>query len=253
MDSALGTAFNDEPEIIHHEFILELISSSTPHPALCSLTQRQYISRNGIIGFCNNSRQAQRVAAAAQRARYLNEAHSPAAFTCRDSHITWQLSEALPQILCSPAALAILLVEHAYSSLFFESCHARRVARTRRNGPSRRMRRFSRSQRLSRHTTYRRRSQRRRHKPPPLRKVFFPFCVSGSEVPSFYLLGLKAQPAVFVFPAGYTCTSWRCSLSRCSIFSVSIHHAQPHPSCEYVRSHMWLRRRGPSKRFQPIF
>ena len=91
----------------------------------------------GGFGFGDFSRQAQRLAAAAQQARYNNEVRKPSSFTCLHLHIEWQLSEALQQILRSPTALAVLLVEHAYSSLFFDSILARHVAGARRNGPTR--------------------------------------------------------------------------------------------------------------------
>ena len=91
----------------------------------------------GGFGFGDFSRQAQRLAAAAQQARYNNEVRKPSSFTCLHLHIEWQLSEARQQILRSPTALAVLLVEHAYSSLFFDSILARHVAGARRNGPTR--------------------------------------------------------------------------------------------------------------------
>ena len=144
----------------------------------------------GGFGFGDFSRQAQRLAAAAQQARYNNEVRKPSSFTCLHLHIEWQLSEALQQILRSPTALAVLLVEHAYSSLFFDSILARHVAGARRNGPTRFGVWFAAPSRytppVSHRTPYHRRSQRRRHKPPPLCKVLFPFhWVCCLPVPQF--------------------------------------------------------------------
>ena len=106
------------------------------------------------------------------------------------SLLEWQLSEALQQILRSPTALAVLLVEHAYSSLFFDSILARHVAGARRNGPTRFGVWFAAPSRytppVSHRTPYHRRSQRRRHKPPPFCKVLFPFhWVCCLPVPQF--------------------------------------------------------------------
>ena len=180
------------PDVIQHEFVLELIASSSSGPVARDESQRNYLIQNIIIGFCDGSRKKQRLAAAAQGARYNNELLRASSITCRDLHITWQFQQfAIPHIFASPAMLAVLLVEHAWSTLWFQSRKARRFAeplrisrRARRNakaaprnnGPARRITRRRRQYASSTPSAapisrIRRRSQRRRHKPPPICKV----------------------------------------------------------------------------------
>ena len=71
LSDIFNTSFEDEPDVIQHDFVLAVISSSNSDPTLRDFSH--YLLRNDIIVFCDSSRQAQRLVAAAQLARYNNE------------------------------------------------------------------------------------------------------------------------------------------------------------------------------------
>ena len=117
--------------------------------------------------------------------KFVSLLHSPA-YTCT-------LSGNCPKPSNRSFALLLHLLcswLNIYSSLFFNSILARHVAGARRNGPTRFGVWFAAPSRytppVSHRTPYHRRSQRRRHKPPPFCKVLFPFhWVCCLPVPQF--------------------------------------------------------------------